>query len=88
MFFFLLLFILLLFIFFRVLCGTVKDFIVCISEISTGIGDTQFNNMQQDLKYKLDTLLQLLQKEEFKITYQPIYVTYFIIFYNQKYYLY
>ncbi|VVC34305.1 Hypothetical protein CINCED_3A011770 [Cinara cedri] len=56
----------------KILCGTVKDFIVCISEVSTGIGDTQFNNMQQDLKYKLDTLLQLLQKEEFKITYQPI----------------
>lgn len=56
---------------FRVLCGTVKDFIVCISEMSNGIGDSDFNDMRQDLKYKLDTLLQLLQKEEFKITYQP-----------------
>lgn len=31
--------------------------------------------MRQDLKYKLDILLQLLQKEEFKITYQPKNVT-------------
>lgn len=56
--------------FFRVLCGTVKDFIACISEINNGIDNTEFNDIRQDLKYKLDTLLQLLQKEEFKMTYQ------------------
>jgi len=67
-------------IFFRILCGTVKDFIVCISEISNGIGDTEFNCMRQNLKYKLDTLLQLLQKEEFKTTYQPKNVIYFFLF--------
>lgn len=33
------------------------------------MGDTEFNSMRHDLKYKLDILLQLLQKEEFKITY-------------------
>lgn len=33
--------------------------------------------MRQDLKYKLDTLLQLLQKEEFKITYQTKNVVHF-----------
>lgn len=60
---------------FRVLCGTVKDFIICISEINNGIDNFEFNNIRQDLKYKLDILLQLLQKEEFKITYQPINVT-------------
>lgn len=67
-------------VFFRVLCGTVKDFIVCISEISNGIDDTEFNDMRQDLKYKLDTLLQLLQKEEFKITYQMKNVIQFFFF--------
>lgn len=36
--------------------------------------------MRQDLKYKLDTLLQLLQKEEFKITYQTKNVTHFFFF--------
>ncbi|KAF0760760.1 diacylglycerol kinase eta-like [Aphis craccivora] len=54
----------------KVLCGTIKDFIVCISEISNVIGNTEFNDMRQDLKYKLDKFLKLLQKEEFKITYQ------------------
>jgi len=58
-----------------VLCGTVKDFIVCISEINNVIDNTEFNDMRQDLKYKLDTLLKLLQKEEFKITYQTKNVT-------------
>jgi len=67
---------------FRVLCGTVKDFIVCISEINNVIDNTEFNEMRQDLKYKLDTLLKLLQKEEFKITYQTKNVSYlcFIFF--------
>lgn len=69
---------------FRVLCGTVKDFILCISEISDGIADTEFNHMKQDLKYKLDTLLQLLQKEEFKITYQPNNVTIFLYGFKKK----
>lgn len=58
--------------FFRVLCGTIKDFIVCISEINNGVGDTEFNDMQQDLKTKLGKLLQILQKEDFQMTYQPI----------------
>lgn len=58
------------------LCGTVKDFIVCISEINNVIDNTEFNEMRQDLKYKLDTLLKLLQKEEFKITYQTKNVSY------------
>lgn len=59
---------------FRVLCGTVKDFIVCISEINNVIDNTEFNDMRQDLKYKLDIFLKLLQKEEFKITYQTKHV--------------
>lgn len=63
------------------LCGTVKDFIVCISEINNVIDNTEFNDMRQDLKYKLDTLLKLLQKEEFKITYQTKNVRYFYILY-------
>lgn len=58
------------------LCSTVKDFIVCISEINNVINNTEFNEMRQDLKYKLDTLLKLLQKEEFKITYQTNNVSY------------
>lgn len=64
---------------FRVLCGTVKDFIVCISEINNVIDNTEFNDMRQDLKYKLDTLLKLLQKEEFKITYQTKNVRYYFM---------
>lgn len=66
---------------FRVLCGTIKDFIVCISEISNVIGNTEFNNMRQDLKYKLDKFLKLLQKEEFKITYQTKIVRYLVYFF-------
>lgn len=58
------------------LCGTVKDFIACISEINNVIDNSEFNDMRQDLKYKLDTLLKLLQKEEFKITYQTKNVRY------------
>jgi len=66
-----------------VLCGTVKDFIVCISEINNVIDNTEFNDMRQDLKYKLDTLLKLLQKEEFKITYQTKNVRYLcLIFFH------
>lgn len=38
--------------------------------------------MRQDLKYKLDTLLKLLQKEEFKMTYQLKNVAKFFILYE------
>lgn len=64
------------------LCGTIKDFIVCISEISNVIGNTEFNDMRQDLKYKLDKFLKLLQKEEFKITYQTKIVRYLVYFFS------
>lgn len=40
-----------------------------MTEYNLGTNDCELNNMQQDLKYKLDRLLQLLQKEEFKISY-------------------
>lgn len=64
------------------LCGTIKDFIVCISEISNVIGNTEFNDMRQDLKYKLDKFLKLLQKEEFKITYQTKIVRCLVYFFS------
>lgn len=63
------------------LCGTIKDFIVCISEISNVIANTEFNDMRQDLKYKLDKFLKLLQKEEYKITYQTKIVRYLVYFF-------
>lgn len=63
------------------LCGTIKDFIVCISEISNVIANTEFNDMRQDLKYKLDKFLKLLQKEEYKITYQTKIVRYLVCFF-------
>ncbi|XP_050419920.1 diacylglycerol kinase eta isoform X2 [Adelges cooleyi] len=53
----------------KTLCDTVKEFIMCISELNNGAGNDELSNMQQDIKYKLDRLLQLLQTEEFKISY-------------------
>ncbi|XP_050541600.1 diacylglycerol kinase eta-like isoform X2 [Daktulosphaira vitifoliae] len=51
------------------LCDTVKEFIICITEYNMGTNNCELNNMQQDLRYKLDRLLQLIQKEEFKMSY-------------------
>ncbi|XP_063242323.1 diacylglycerol kinase eta isoform X2 [Bacillus rossius redtenbacheri] len=48
----------------KVLCETVKDFIVRAAEVSIGQGDQQFSDKCQVLKDKLDLLLQTLHQEE------------------------